>query len=215
LNLQYRRVAADVLILFGPSAATATPALLRAAREPDEGLRRTAVTTLGAIRSPAALEPLIDILIFDESPAVQDAAAVSISQIGAAAVARLRSLLDDADPATQLRSADALRRIGPPARNAAPRLTELLKSDDISVGVAAAEALWGITGTLDPALETAVASLAAPQREVRMRAHRLILTIGRSTRDPVVLSRLETAAESRNPLVRQAAFIALRELQKE
>jgi HEAT repeat protein len=215
LARQYRRSAADVLSLFGPSAAPAIPALLQAARDVDEPLRRAAVASLGAIRNPITLEPLTDILLFDPSPAVQDAAAVSLAQLGPTAVDVLQRLLDDPEDEIIIRAADGLRQIGPPARQASARLAALLDGTSPEVGIAAAEALWAVSAMAELPVETAFRELASPERQVRIRSHRLILTIGRRTRKVEILRRLETLANDRDPRVRQSAGITLRELLQE
>ncbi|MFV0446723.1 MAG: HEAT repeat domain-containing protein [Planctomycetaceae bacterium] len=213
VDLQFRRVAADLLSLFGSSAATAVPVLLSAAREDDEPLRRAAVTSLGSVRQLVTLEPLTDILLFDQSPAVQDAAAVALSKLGPAAAPRLMNLLDDSDPAIQLRAADALGLMEGQAESAMPRLKRAVGSTYPGVRLAAAEALWRISRRIDPALEAAISQLAANERQDRMRAHRLILRIGRESPEPQqVLMQLSELLDSADPRVRQAALIAIREI---
>ncbi|MCA9052700.1 MAG: HEAT repeat domain-containing protein [Planctomycetaceae bacterium] len=209
-----RTGAAEVLVLFGPAGSPAIPSLLQAARSDHEPLRRAAVTTLGPIGNPLVTDALIDTLLLDESPAVRDAAAVSLAQLGAESTDVFVPMLGDPEAATRIRAADGLRRIGKPAAAAVAPLQQMLTDQDLKVRVAAAEALWTLTGALDPALDSALTMLAVPQRDVRIQAHRLILTIGRESRDPEVLKRLEQLVDSRDPRVRQAASIAYRELQK-
>ena len=211
-HLRRRTAAADVLSLFGPAGSPAIPALLQSARADDELLRRIAVLSLGTMRSTLLVDPLTDILLVDSSPAVQDAAAVALAQIGPAAVPIFEPLLSDADPATRARAADGLGRIGPAALSALGPLQTSLDDSAPEVRISAAEAVYRLSPADAPALDTALALLTEPQREVRMRAHRLIVAIGRESRDPTVVERLQTLADSRDPRVRQAAFQTLREL---
>ncbi len=213
-DLEFRTAAAGVISLFGNSAVPAIPSLLRAARSSHEPLRRAAVTTLGTIGDGALIDPLADILLFDDSPAVCDAAAVSLSQLGPRSMEIFIHLLTDPDPAARTRAADGLRRLGKPARQSLPALTVTLKDESAEVRITATEAVWAVTGEVAPALDPAANLLAEPAREVRMRAHRLLIDMGRTTRDPALIERLQTLAESRDLRVRQAAYIALREIQQ-
>jgi HEAT repeat protein len=213
-NLELRTAAAGVLSLFGKSASPAIPALLRAARSEHEPLRRAATTTLGSAGDATLIEPLADILLFDDSPAVQDAAAVSLSQLGPQTADIFEQLLTDADPTTRARAADGLRRLGPTARASLPAVVKVLTDEAPEVQITAAEAVWSISGEVPQPLDTAARLLSEPTREVRMRAHRLLVDMGRTTHDPALIGRLQTLSESRDPRVRQAAFLALRELQQ-
>ena len=128
LHRRMRAGAAEVLVLFGASATPAIPSLLRAARDDDEPLRRAAVASLGATGSPLVQDPLLDLLLFDESPAVQDTAAAALAQLGADSVDIFVELLADQDSDTHIRAVDGLRRIGPPARSSAAVLEEIVTS---------------------------------------------------------------------------------------
>ncbi len=213
-DLELKTAAVDVLSLFGASAAPAIPLLQELTRGEHEPLRRVAVNTLGKTGNPLVLEALVDALLFDPSPAVCDAAAVALSQIGGAAVPTLQALLAHRDAEVRARAAEALGRIGPPASAALDTLREGLTDPVPAVRLAAAEGIWRLTGSAEGCLEAPLALLAEPQRELRMRAHRLLVEIGRSTRSPELFARLEELASSRNPQVRQAAYLALRELRQ-
>lgn len=211
-DLELKTAAVDVLSLFGPSAASALPLLQELARGEHEPLRRAAVNTLGKTGNPLVLEALVDALLFDDSPAVRDTAAAALSQLGGAAVPALQALLAHPEAEVRARAADALGRIGPPAAAALPALRERLRDASPEVRLSAAEGVWRMTGSAEGCLEAPLTLLAEPQRELRMRAHRLLVEIGRTSRSPELLARLEELASSRNPQVRQAAYLALREL---
>lgn len=211
-DLELAVAAVDVLSLFRGSAAPAIPTLLELTRHAHEPLRRSTVTTLGKTLNPLVMDALVDALLFDESPAVQDAAAVALADVGAAAAPVLQRLLADDDAEIRARAADALRRIGRPAAAAAPALTARLADDSPLVRLEAAEALWGINRETGASLPVLLSLLGAPERELRMRSHRLLVEIGRQTQSPELLQRLQELAGSRDPQVRQAAYLALREI---
>jgi HEAT repeat protein len=213
-DLELKTAAVDVLSLFGASAAPAIPLLQELTRGDHEPLRRAAVNTLGKTGNPLVLEALVDALLFDPSPVVCDTAAVALSQLGGAAVPTLQALLVHRDAEVRARAAEALGRIGPPAAAALASLRERLTDPAPGVRLAAAEGIWRLTGSADGCLDAPLALLAEPQRELRMRAQRLLVEIGRSSRSPELLARLEELAASRNPQVRQAAYLALRELRQ-
>ena len=50
--------------------------------DPDPNMRIQAITQLGRLRSPRAVDPLIRVLNADRVPAVRDAAAKSLGMIG-------------------------------------------------------------------------------------------------------------------------------------
>lgn len=214
VDLEFRTAAAGVLSLFGPSAAPAIPTLLEASRAEHEPLRRAAVTTLGMIGDAALREPLTDVLQFDDSLAVRDAAAVSLAQLGPQTTDLFTQLLGDSDATTRSRAADALRRLGPAARSSLPALRVALTDEATAVRIGAAEAIWSVSGEVPLPLDAAAELLAAPERETRMRAHRLLVDMGRVTHDPALLERLQSLSQSRDPRVRQAAYLALREVQQ-
>jgi HEAT repeat protein len=212
--LETQVAAAELLALYRGSASSAAPALLDAARNRHEPLRRAAVTTLGAIGSDLALEGLSEALLFDDSPAVQDAAAVALSKLGRSAVPRLVSLLEDRDAGVRWRAADALGRMGPLAAiDARGPLEQRLNDPDTVVRLSAAEALWTLTSEAGSVLDVALSLLSASDRQLRIRAYRLVLKIGAGPARTTVIEKLSELADGREPLARQAAVLALRELQ--
>jgi HEAT repeat protein len=211
-TLAMRTAAADILSLFGESAAPAIPSLMRAARDEHEPLRRAAVTTLGKTRSMLALDSLVDVMLFDESPAVQDAAATAMAELGAGAAPALEQLLEDDDADIRWRCADALRRIGPAARETEDSLANLARDPSPLVRVVAAEALWAVADEVDPAASIAMSLFAEPDRNLRIRAHRLVVEIAHASRDAALRVRLQELTSSEDARVQQAARQTLREL---
>lgn len=213
-RLEFQVVAAELIGLYGRSAATAIPLLVEASRSDHEPLRRAAVTSLGGIGSDLALEPLTESLVADEDPAVQDAAAISLSRLGASGVIRLTSLLKSDDPQVRWRAADGLGRAGAPAAaKSVPELKQHLADPDPLVRMATAEALWLITKSAPDSLLVALDLFPAGDRDLRMRAHRLVVAIGRGPNRPAVIERLAPLVDSRDPRIRQTALLTLRELE--
>src|SRR5262249_4251763 len=122
-NLFHVRIAAArALGDIGPDARAAAPVLLAGLRDPDFSLRGTAAAALGAVGAdPRKATPALAGALRDKPPFIQEAAARSLG------------------------------RMGPTARAAVPCLAALLKqpggADYLeSLRVAAAVALWEITG---------------------------------------------------------------------
>ena len=210
-----RALAGESLATAGSDAVAAIPALTRTLYDENELVRRRAVEALGAIGPSAAvaMSSLLETLIFDESAAVRDSAEVSLSQLGPSAVEPVTRLLSDAEPAVRERAAGILARIGNPAKSSADELTERLRDDAAGVRMRAAEALWAIkrdaaTQRLIPFL---IDALAQDDRQLRIRAFRLLIEIGTANRRAVT-SALEASQDDPRTPVRQAVQKALRNL---
>jgi HEAT repeat protein len=113
---------------------------------------------------------------------------------------------------------EALGLIGPAAEDAVPALEKALDSWGRNVRVAAAEALWRITGKTDKAVPILL-RIAQEKlwdrylRPVRRRAVEVLGAMGPAARDAVpVLTRL---TEDEDPDIRQAAVDALRKIRTE
>ena len=93
-----RALAAEALGSMGAGAKSTVPALIRAARDDSELVRRYATATLGAIGPAAdiAIGPLVELLVLDESEAVRDSAARSWS--GHSSSSYSSSALSDPSP---------------------------------------------------------------------------------------------------------------------
>lgn len=175
-----RELAANGIYVVGPAAASAVPALIRATRDESESVRRKATLALGAMgpRAEIAMPALVDLLGFDESAAVRDVAAKSLASIGAAAVSLLKKLLTDEDPAVRWRAAMALGQLRRLAISAVPALRDATADVSPMVRMESIEALWRITGKADVVLPGLLETLTVADRQVRIRAFRLLVQLG-------------------------------------
>jgi HEAT repeat protein len=211
-RLERQVAAVDMIATFGSAATPTVPRLVRCARSTHEPLRWSATTALGAIGSPLALSPLVDLLLFDESAEVRHAAAVSLSQLGPPAVPTLVQLLEDPEPEVRARAADALRRVGRKAASADRPLQTVLDDSSPLVRLNAMEALWAITGDAAVTVERAATMLDEPDRDLRRRAFLLLVEAGSRPGGEAAVPLLEQLAESSDPRQRQQAMIGLREI---
>lgn len=110
-------------------------------RSPDRDRRWWAVRALAAVGTPQAAAALMAALD-DPDPDVRACAVVALAELRPPeAVEPLVARLADPSPYVARLAADALARIGMPA---VPALIAALGSDDVSVRVGAARALWVI-----------------------------------------------------------------------
>ncbi len=112
-------------------AKEAVDALIELLRDELWDVRRAVVISLGKIRDPRAVEPLIETL--KSGLLIRFEAARSLIQIGGEAVPRLISLLEtnDLDIDVKVKAAEALGLIGD--ERAVEPLVELLNDSDSSV----------------------------------------------------------------------------------
>lgn len=171
-----RELAAESIAIVGKDAAIAVPVLLRCLHDPGESMRRKTVAALAKIGPPAglAVPALVEVLAFDESPAVRDGAEQALAGIGSAALPALVHLLGDKDTELRRRAARSVGQMKTAARSAAGKLTELLKDEDPQVRLTAAKSLWLITEKADASIPVLVETLKSPDRQLRMQAFRLL-----------------------------------------
>jgi HEAT repeat protein len=184
---ELRRAAIESLGMNGPAATSALPVLLRALDDPDENLRREAAVSLGKLGPSAesAAEGLLERMVFDEMPAVQDAAATALSTIGPT-VGPLVALRLDSDVAEDRRRAVTI--LGHWRSNARSWLMaiEVRWSDDApAVRLAALEATWLIARRGDVVAPRIAAELAGEDRQLRIAAVRLLTRMGSDARSAV------------------------------
>lgn len=175
-----QELAAESLALIGPPAAVAIPALLRAAEDPQDGIRRKATTALGAMGADAeiAVPALMRVMVLDESEAVRDAAAASLAAVGRAAVPGLSHLLEDRETDIRLRAARALGQIGAMAKPAIPQLKGCTADESGFVRLAAWEAIRLIEGRGEETAAGLAELLTSRERQVRIGAARLLIELG-------------------------------------
>lgn len=144
-----RELAAELLDELGPSAASAAPALVKALRDWNIGIRMSAISALEKIGRPAvprlaaALEP-------DEAASwVPCTVAEVLRRMGPQAEGAVPALLNslrDEDYALRIRACAALGSIGPGAAAALPALKLALGDPEAQVQNAAREAMARIGG---------------------------------------------------------------------
>ncbi len=210
-----RALAGESLAVIGSDATAAIPTLTRMIYDEHELVRRRTVEAIGAIGPAAAvaMPSLMETLIFDESAAVRDAAEVSLSQLGPSVVEPVTRLLSDSESDVRERAAGILARLGKAAQSSADELTNLLGDEDAAVRIRAAEALWSVerdadTKSLIPFL---IEALAEDDRQLRIRAYRLLIEIG-TANQPAVIPALKASENDTRAPVRQAVRKALQNL---
>ena len=206
-------LAVESLGVIGPSASAGLPTLIRLTFAEDENLRRQAVISIGRMRERAeiAMQALTEVLVFDESPAGRDAAAISMANVGPLAIKPLASLLADRDAEVRWRVAHALSTIGPRARPAILALTKCLKDQVPQVRLAATDALWKIEQTAKTIVPTLLNELTSQNRQHRIRAFRQLVSLGADGK--LALSGLEGLLKDERSYVRQVAKKAIARLQ--
>lgn len=184
-NPRVRFAAALVLSGAGAEPARAVPVLLEALADPKRPLAVETIEAVGAF-----------------GPAVPGWAALRLAErLGAEDNGLVRAA-----------AADALRDIGPGARAALPLLSagleSPLESPDAWVAVAAAEAVWRITGRAEELPGALERGIRSPRRRARTRALTLVSEIGPDARnwaEPLV----RRALPDKDAKVRDAAVAAL------
>jgi HEAT repeat protein len=135
-----RRMAVEGLTMAGKDGL---PALRAAAASPDAQVRRTALLSLGAQKSPEHAA-LLARALEDGNDAVRLIALQRLpaqGELAAPAVPGLVKALGDPNPALRTTAAQALAAIGPPAKEAVPALRQLRRDRDEGVRRAVAAAL--------------------------------------------------------------------------
>jgi len=214
-----RRGSSDALVRIGKHAISP---LTRVLLEEDAALVRTgAVETLGKIRDGRAVASLV-VALMDSDSDIQDMAALALVRTGEPAMAplvrvlrvagnpfrqrvveilvRTRGLavkplidaLGDENAEVRLTASEALVNIGRPAL---PRLRSALKNSKPAVRLEAATAL-GLTG--DPgAVVPLVQAMKGRDRDLRQRAAKALVRIGKPAAAPLVSLFKETDASVR------------------
>lgn len=211
--LALRELAVETFTLLGPRGAPAIPALLRLSREPSDILRMKTAQALGAMggRGEIAVPTLAEMLLFDDSPLVRDAAGEALSKIGGEAVPALIQLLNDSEEGVRSRSAEALGRMGTAARPALEALTDRLGDDSALVRIAVAEAIWKASSEALRVVPAIVRGLTEEDRQLRIRAFRLLMSMGR--RAAPAIEPLKALATDERGYVRDVARKALERLE--
>ena len=177
-----RRLAAESIFLLGPNAEVAAPLLVRMIRNRDEGeaARRNAIVALGAMKGGGmiAVNALSEELISGQSPALRDAAARAIVDIGGDSLRVATRLLSHPDAGIRWRLACSLGTVeGAAAIPLRPHLTTGMRDPDSMVSICAAESHWRLYGVAAEVAPVAIELLVDRDRNVRIRAKNLLLAM--------------------------------------
>ena len=214
-----KRTIVDCIGLSGPAGVVGLPALLRSIEDPDSSMRRKvceAITLFGPAGELAS-DALVERLVLDEVPAVQDAAADTLAAIGPASVPVLIRLLESGEPDLQWRTARSLGKIGPAAADARVALKGVITAStsaadtDSTAQQARIEAFaahWQITRDTSGVFRRLPDELASENRQVRRRASELL--IAPVTLPEEMLAQLKTLADGDSRAARSASYVLRR-----
>jgi HEAT repeat protein len=158
-----------------------------------------------------AIQPLLETLELDTNEAVRDAAAQSLARIGPAALPILLRYLEHPDVAVRWRVAKSIGEVRPRANTAQTAVVGLLSDADEHLRVTACETLYEIRADRERYVEPLINLLASSDRDVRMRAMKLLIRTGPPTsRD---LSQLEALRLDPRSHIRNTARITIAKLE--
>jgi HEAT repeat protein len=151
-NEQVAHEAALALAAIGPAAKAAVPALLARLQQSEDANTAAVVYALGKIDAgAAAVQPALARALKSDDPHVSLAAAWAMAQVdppsekvAAQTVPVLVNGLKSSTPIVRQGAAEALQRLGPLAKAAAPALEAALKDEEPAVREAAEQALAAI-----------------------------------------------------------------------
>lgn len=176
-ELELRIAACDALALLRANAAPALPHLIRLLTDDSSRLRMSAATTIATMGAAArsAIDPLVDVVLFDAAPEVRDAAALALGSIGTSAVPALLVLAADQEAEVRRQSAVALARV-PSSADVVAALERMTMNDDSEVvRITAVESLRTLEVDANSTIPPALALIECEDRQIRIRAYRLLL----------------------------------------
>jgi HEAT repeat protein len=214
-DIRIRLAAASALARSGVEASKATPVLIAMLYDPDEKIVEMAAEVLGELGSEAKTAvPTLAFLLRDADH--YHIAMSTLIKLDIEAVPAVMELLQDQEESVVVRASKTLGDIGPAAKAATVKLTELLDRKewkDWGVRLTVAEAL----GKIDPgslqAFNTIIESLQDKEKYVRMAA----IEEGLRRMEPPPKSTITAFTELlhfNDPNVRQAAENALKVMQR-
>lgn len=171
---ELRRAAAEAISLLGPDASPALPELLRALHSDWGILQRSAATALGALgpRGELAVGPLVDVVLFDESSDVREAAVDALGAIGRPALPALASLLEDNEQLVQLLGIRGLKQTSDSA--VAVRLLKSHRDNgDLRIRMEIADAILKHQPDLD-SIRVLIEGLQQNDRQIQRFAYRAL-----------------------------------------
>jgi HEAT repeat protein len=174
--LELRRAAADALMLIGPLAAIAVPALMDLLEHDDELLRAKCVGALGAI-GPSALSAAAAIaerLVFDDVDDVRGRAAVALGRIGSEVLPLLIDLSEDEDPSVRRLALLGMAELAHPDPTVEEALAAALRDADDAARLEAARAATRHGLLRSRCLKEGTQLLFSPNRTVSVEAAKLL-----------------------------------------
>ncbi len=177
-----RELAAETLTIMGQDAYLAAPLLVRVVRDPDEteSVRRKSIVAFGSMGGSAsiAVAALTETLEFESSEVLQGAAADALSRIGPAALPVLQRYLQHERAEVRRLAAGSLRQMGQGASGAISAVVRGLTDKDDLVRIACCETLHGFGVQPARYADPLIDLLTSSDRQVRMRAMRLLVMVG-------------------------------------
>ena len=211
----HRQLAARVLGAMGGPAEVIVPVLREALRSnPETPIATCAVAALGKV-GPGATEAVGDIVAALDTKAVGYRGLQALASIGpgaAEAIPELTKRLGSSDGRQPRYAAEALGRIGPPAKTALGDLIKTFRAlkDDDPCRVAVAVALARIKGYPSRAVPFCVTCLKSDSAELRAAAFHAIGTLGEKARGALPALVLLVEGKDREPGGRASqAMVAL------
>jgi len=211
-NPRVRSWAIKALKELGPQSDSTVPLLSQLIQDEGDGVRKAAIRALVAVGSDeaasAAVPSLRKMLLDDQDPdgvvAMENAAA--LGALAKPLVPDLIGVLQDGSATAQQRNAaiEALRAIGPDAKEAGPALAALGGDGDSKFRLTITAALADVQADFDTFLPVITPLLRSEDRQVRERAARALGTAGVGAA-PTLVDMLE----DENPYVQIAAARAL------
>ena len=209
-----RKLAIEALGIAGRDAAIAGPMLVRILRNPreEDEIRRQSTITLGKLGDQAAIAvgPLAETLVFDESEAVRDAAALSLATLGPRGQAMLLRFLKHEDSNLRWRAAMALGDIEGQTGDVQAALMSALEDADLHVQLRAAQSLVKLKTDLADVIPTILRLMQSDDRMTRIDAVELLVSLGDDAK--VAMPSLEEMADSESDDVRRTAKLAIKRL---
>ncbi|MCI0455869.1 MAG: HEAT repeat domain-containing protein [Gemmataceae bacterium] len=196
---------------MGSGAKSAVPLIGQALRDKEQDVRLEAVLTLGEIGPPAKalVLDLFATLTDDELRLLEPAVAVTLGNIGTAALPALTNALTHKDAARRRTAAYALSLIGAKADEAMPALIKALTDSDPDVRSRAARTLGKVGSKAKDALPKLQAAVKDKDASVRISAALAVAQVS-GGEDSVAI--LAGALQDAKEYVREQAAAALREL---
>jgi HEAT repeat protein len=194
--------AAEALGIVGPDAASAVPALMRAAQSDSAHLRREAIRALGRIaeRAKDAQVLLLDAMLAEESALMRDAAMMALGQTGPSAWLLVSQLFASEVAEARERAATIAGGWKSEAAQIAPALVVLLSDHSPRVRLAAARSWRALTGRHERTWPVLVPLLADTDRDIRRGAAAELQAIVRS--GSATSGEIDAVVEDPRPQVR-------------